>query len=249
MSSKQGVVHDHWDVYVQDTKRGPVFISFDVEAARQDLTGTLQHCARVLIPVKHPNENGGPVEPESSRLYDLEDELCSLLANEGIACRLVARLTHGGVRQLVFQHDDWDKFRPPVGFWMSRVVDYEMDVSEHEGWEFFDNCIRPTEETWLYLSDQSVVRQLIEAGSNPDKDHEIEFVFMGNAAGLQQLLPKMLARGYTPVGALDFSSGEMVMARLMPLDESAIFEESLAHRALAEECGVNYDGWGAAVVA
>ncbi|MGE3805117.1 MAG: DUF695 domain-containing protein [Gemmataceae bacterium] len=245
---KQPIVHDAWDVYVQDTSNGPVFISFDVEAARQDLTGTLPHCARVLIPVREPNENGGPVEPESTRLYDLEDELCGFLEKEAVVCRLVARLTHGGTRELVFQVDDWEQFRPPVDFWMSRVADYDIDVSEHEGWEFFDSCIRPTEEIWLDLANNKVVDGLIESGSDPDKDHELEFVFIGEPAGLQLTFSKLLARGYTPAGALDFAAGEIVMVKLMPLDRQAIFDEALAHRQLAEECGVEYSGWGAAVV-
>lgn len=247
--SQQQVVHDHWDVYLQGTDKGPAFISFDVQAAKEDLTATLTHCARVIIPIKEPNENGGPVEPEGSRLYDLEDELCGLLTAEGIACRLVGRLTHCGTRQLIFQLDDWEKFRPAVNFWMSRVVDYDIDMAEHAGWEFFDNCIRPTPEIWLYLADQSVVRGLIEAGSDPDKDHELEFVFKGAPAALQKLLPQMLARGYTPGGAIDFASGEIVMVKLMPLDEADISDESLANRELAQECGADYAGWGAAVVA
>ena len=54
---------------------------------------------------------------------------------------------------------------------MQRHEDYEVDVSEHDGWAFFDDCIRPTPEIWLYLADQSVVQNLMKSGSDPEKPH------------------------------------------------------------------------------
>jgi regulator of RNase E activity RraB len=242
------VVFDQWDTYLSQADDKTLFISFDVEAAQQDLTDTLTHCARVLIPIHHPNENGGPVEPESERLYELEDALCAKLVEHGVACRLVGRLTCDGTRELVFQLDDWESFRPPVGLWMSEQEDYEIDVSEHEGWSFFDDCIRPSAEVWLYLADQSVVRTLLEAGSDPAKEHALEFVFNGKERGLRQAAQALQARGYVPLSSADFTSGQMVMVKKMLLDGEAIFAESQAHQALAQKHGIEYDGWGAEVI-
>jgi regulator of RNase E activity RraB len=242
------IVHDAWDTYVCQLEEGPLFVAFDFEAASEDLTGTLPHCARVLIPIREPNQNGGPVSPEAERLYEMEDELCSALAKAGVDCREVGRLTHAGTRELVFQLDDWEAFRPPVAQWMAEQFDYEIDVSEHDGWEFFNDCIRPTEEVWLYLGDQSVVRNLLEAGSNPEKEHAIEFCLCGAAKGLQAAAAALQERQFTPCGKLDFRSGEIVMVKQLPLDVETIFAESMALRELANELGIEYDGWGAAVV-
>jgi hypothetical protein len=177
------VVHDSWDTYVARAEEGPVFISFDVEAAQQDLTDTLVNCARVIIPIQQPNDNGGPVQPESNYLYAIEDELCKGLVQHRALCRLVGRITASGVRELVFQLDDWEAFRPPVGAWMANHEEYEIDVSEHEGWTFFDDCIRPNADIWLMLADRSVVHSLLESGSNPEKKHALEFVFNGPERG------------------------------------------------------------------
>ena len=242
------VVFDQWDGYVREFDDGPVFIGFDVEAAQDDLTDTLTSCARVMIPIHHPNQNGGPVSPESEHLYALEDELCQGLADHGVCCRLVGRVTHAGVRQLVFQLEDWECFRPPVGLWIMAHEDYEIDVAEAEGWDFFDDVIRPSEETWLYLADSSVVRGLIDAGSDPEKAHALEFVFCGSQRGLRRLAGALASRGYTALPSNDFASGTIVMVKPMTLDADAIFQASLAHRDLAAELGVEYDGWGAEVV-
>jgi len=242
------IVFPAWNTYVSETDDGPLFVSFDEEAALKDLTDTLEHCARVIIPIRQPNRNGGPVKPESELLWNMEDELCSALAQHGVLCRLVGRLTHQGIRELVFQLDDWQSFRAPVGLWMQAHADYAIDVSEHEGWDFFNDCIRPTPERWLHLADESVVDNLIKNGSDPQKEHALEFVFVGERPGLEATAKALRGRGYRPLRELDFDQGEMVMVKAMKLDVDKIFEESLAHAQTAEEHGVKYDGWGALVV-
>jgi hypothetical protein len=242
------VVFDEWDTYVTEIDEEPLFISFDVQAARQDMTDTLEHCARVLLPIQQPNANGGPVQPESDRLWEMEDALCGTLSRDGVDCRLVGRLTHAGVRELVFQLSDWDSFRPPVGAWIGENRDYQIDVPEHAGWQFFDDCIRPTPETWLFLEDQHVVETLIKSGSNPDKEHTLEYLFMGEPAGLKAIIPALEARGYQHLRALDSNSDQIVMVKPMMLDVNAIFQESRANAQLAEEHGVTCDGWETAVV-
>jgi regulator of RNase E activity RraB len=248
MAKTTRVVFDEWESYVSESDGKLLFISFDVQAAREDLTATLTKCARVIIPVARPNANGGPVPPESERLYAMEDDLCAALSQNGVKCRLVGRLTCDGIRELVFQLDDWDPFRPIVGLWMQDNEDYEIDVSEHDGWTFFDDCLRPTAEVWLYLADQSVVRNLIEAGSDPEKPHALEFVFHGEAEELRQAARALSGRGYAPLGKPNFAGGEIVMVKSMPLDVDAIAAESVAHQKLEQEYGVRYDGWGAAVI-
>jgi regulator of RNase E activity RraB len=245
---KTRVVYDKWDTYVSATDDGPLFVSFDVEAARDDLTDTLAHCARVIVPVKAPNDAGGPVPPESDLLYQMEDGLCGALAKKGIACRLVARLTCAGFRELAFQLDDWESFRPIVGLWMMENEGYEIDVSEHEGWDFFNDVVRPSPETWLYLADRDVVQNLIEAGSNPKKAHALEFVFHGQVPELKKMLTALEERGYKTLRGIDAVAEELVVAKKMKLDVDAIYAESLAHQELADAHEAVYDGWGAAVV-
>jgi len=242
------VIFDPWDTYVVTTDEGPIFISFDEGVTQEDLSESLPYCARVIIPIHSPNDAGGPVHPENEKLWAMEDELCALLSEGGVRCRLVGRLTYGGERELVFQLADWDAFRPPVGHWMTKHPDYKFDVSEHDGWEFFNTCIRPTPEQALALADGRVVEALIEAGSDPEKPHALEYVFRGDGKGLKQLADALAARGYRPDGPLDFESGQIVMVKEMTLDVSAIVDESIAHHHLAAECGVECDGWGAAVV-
>src|SRR5438128_12046191 len=124
------IVFPAWNTYVAETDDGPLFVSFDEEAALKDLTDTLEHCARVIIPIRQPNRNGGPVKPESELLWNMEDELCSALAQHGVLCRLVGRLTHLPIRKHVVQLDAWKSYRGPVVFGMQGHANYANDVSE-----------------------------------------------------------------------------------------------------------------------
>jgi regulator of RNase E activity RraB len=241
------VVHEAWDIYVSRTERGPLFVSFDEQAAREDLTGTMRHCARVAVRIHHPNPNGGPVPPESDRLIVLEDALCEALAAAGVECRLVARLTHQGVREWVFQLESREDFLAVVEDWKAQCPDYHpVKVLEHEGWEFFDACIRPDAATWRWMADQRTVERLVEAGSDPTRVHALEFVFHGSRDGLEAVARALRERGYGdgPSG----EEGALVMIKHLPLELDAISDESDANEELANTHGVDFDGWGAAVV-
>jgi regulator of RNase E activity RraB len=246
--NKSRVIFEPWDTYVRESDAGPFFISFDVEAARKDLTDTLTSCARVVIRIKDPGGSGGPERPESRRLWALEDDLCSALGREGVRCRLVGRLTHGGLRVLVFQLDDWAQFRPPLESWIVRCGDYQVRVVEGEGWEFFNDCIRPEPDDWRFMADVSVIQNLIKHGSNPDKEHALDFVFLGEPGNLRQIAEALQNHGFEPQSGADPDQGRVVMVKRMNLDVRGITSLSRGLARRAEEFGVNYDGWGAAIV-
>ena len=248
MARKSKVVFDAWDTYVSETEEGPIFISFDDEAARNDLTHTLQHCACIVINIKKPNANGGPVQPEANHLWEMEDALCEELSTNGVSCRLVGRLTYRGKRTIVFQLDDRAGFRPIADRWRKENADYQIKIVEEKGWDYFDENIRPTKEDWLFIADNSVVSKLVEVGSDPTKPHSLEFVFLGDGRGLKAVASELRERGYAPLGKLDFAGGQIVMVKSMPLNVKAIFGESKQHARLAKSHGVQYDGWGTAVV-
>jgi regulator of RNase E activity RraB len=242
------IVFDEWNTYVAERDGVTMFISFDEAVTRDEPPADLQLCARVILSVKSPNDAGGPVSPEAELLWQMEDDLTAMLEKHRVPCRLVGRLTYQGLREIVFQLQDWDSFRPPVGLWMMQHEDYEIDVSEHEGWDFFDDVIRPRIEDRLFMADRDVVQALIESGSDPEKEHSLEYFFVGEAEGLRRVAQALRDRGYTPLGELDYASGQIALAKRLALDLMPVVAESLANHELAEEAGVEFTGWGAAIV-
>lgn len=169
------------------------------------------------------------------------------LDTESVPCLLLGRLTHSGSRELVFQVADYTPFRPPVGRWITEHGGYEIDVSEHVGWDFYFEFVWPSETVWLLIMDRRVVDNLVKAGTDVSKPHSLEFVFCGEQMVLRKVQAALVSRGYT---LLDFSpeDSRLIMARSMALDVGEIFKESLAHHELCQNLGVKYDGWGALTV-
>lgn len=240
------VVQENWENYSYRLDAGSCFVSFYAGAddvARDEFP----FCARVIIPIKSPNQNGGPTGEEAETLWRLEDELTDALMQHGTKCMLLARMTHAGDRELVFQLADWDKFRPPVGRWMKRAAEYEVNVSEHDGWDFFDDCVWPSEEDWMLIQDQRVVDGLIQSGSNPNLEHALDFLFIGDQSRLQQLRQRLAARGYVDSDE-STPTDQLLMVKKLPLELNLIYTESLENNRLCKDLGVQFDGWGAAVV-
>ena len=248
MSEDLQIVSDEWNTYPAHRDGVFMFISFDEIITSDDLPSDLQLCARVMIPIHTPNEAGGPVSAEAELLWEMEDGLVELLQEHKVNCRLVGRLTYDGLREIVFQLHDWESFRGPVGLWIMQHEQYEIDVSEHDGWDFVQECICPRLEDHLYMADRQVVDLLLESGSDPEKEHSLEFVFTGSSEGLKQVADTLQQRGYLPVEEGDANSDQLVMAKPLVLDLNLIVNESLENHELAESMGVEFDGWGAAVV-
>jgi hypothetical protein len=99
----------------------------------------------------------------------------------------------------------------------------------------------------MLILDRRVVDRLIKGGSNPNKEHSLEFVFRGDRSRLQTLRSALVHRGYVEIGSRT-PPDELVMAKRLPLDLGRIYSESVENRRHCEELGIEFDGWGAAVV-
>lgn len=243
------VVHEAWDEYVSEGEDGPLFISFDLEAAQDDLSATLQTGLAVQIPIKKPQKKtGSPDEKEEKRLWELEDQLNTALAKNDVQCRFVARLTHGGIRELFYQLDDIKAFGNVLQDWLANVKDYKVEFEKHEGWDFFNDMVRPDTDEWIAILDRRVLTELLEGGADPEKPHAVVYVFAGEPPALEAIGQALTERGYEPAGEQDLSSGQIAFAIQLPLDLEQIVEQSINNDALAAENGARCEGWTAQTV-
>lgn len=246
MKTKRQIVSEHWEMFVRETPEQLFFISVAMDVVMNP-PADLPHCARIIIPIAEPGRNGGPQGEESERLWQMEDALCAVLHDCDIPnCVLAGRMTYAGWRELVFLHDDWDAFRPPVGGWMQQHPDYAIDVDESEGPGFCNDYLRPTLADQFFILDNRVIRNLVEQGSNPELPHDLEYFFRGEPAALAQLREQLGTRGYRTGDASQ--PGELLMVKTLPLHLPLVVQESLANHELASTLGADMDGWGAAVV-
>lgn len=248
MAGKSSVVSNHWNVYQRLHKDMRMMVSFDEDVARGEQSAELSLCARIMIPTAVKNAAGEFDRLSFDVLNGLEDHLVESLQQDNIHCRLVGRLTYGGLRELVFQLQDWESFRPTVGMWMREHAEHEIDVSEHEGWNFFHDFLMPGVEDRLQMADRSVIDNLIKHGSDPKQIHALEFAFRADVYQYQTMLPELLSRGYEASSEKSSEGQLFVLIKRMPLDYAKVTEESVANHRLAKQVGAECDGWGALIV-
>jgi len=241
MNPQREIVSDEWNSYVADRDGVTTFVSFDEKLAADDLPTELQQCTRIIVRILHPNEVGAPVPPENERLWQMEDELVASLQSEEVPCRLIARMTYKGLRELVFQHADRDSFRAVIEAWISSQGDYEAEVSEHQGWAYFEDCIRPRHEDTQLMRDNEQISELIQHGADPDVEHALQFAFSGSSEKLQLVAESLTERNYHRPD--EPTEGALQMSIRMSLDLQLVTRESLLNRQLAREAGVKFHGW------
>ncbi len=248
MSNGSGpVIHEDWEMYVTATEEGtPCFVSFDVQAATEDLSATLRHNVRVTVALKEPTEEGLASQAEHERQMKLLDGLAAALGKAKVRCRLVGRLTHSGSRELVFQTDDKAKFVETLKAWAQALEGEEVNLEEDEGWEYFDDVVKPGPDEWEWIADRTAVNELLEAGSDPTRPHLLQYRFGGEAPALEKVRDALLGKGYEVLAGPE--EDVLVMGVKCKLDLDAISEHSLQNRDLAEAAGLSYEGWAAEVV-
>ncbi len=239
MASTSVSARDGWDQYSYKGPEGLVVVSYWTGAGQVDRK-SFPHCARIIIPC-------GQDQASADAAWALEDQLIALLDHHDVPCRMLGTLRLPGRRELVFQVGEWDRFRPAVGKWFQGNRAVELDVTEHEGWEFFDTSVWPDDDTAQYIADRNTIEELVKNGSDPKKPHDLEFTFLGPQDLLETLRPVLAARGYRPYEG-NSTKGCLVMVKSMPLALDEVFRESQANQRSAQNAGVDFDGWGTIVV-
>jgi regulator of RNase E activity RraB len=246
---QQVVIGDSWEMYTYTYGEGMrVVISFDVEAAREKEHRGYGRTMRVIlyIPMPQVHENGLPVGEVLPSLAEVEERLLKLLRKGGVACRFVGRMTYGGMRELIFQAEGEEPFRACVEQLAQQVDAFKVELREGEGWRFFDKKVSPAPVYWQQISDRRVIDQLLKAGTDPEALHVLDHTLVGEPETLEKIRRQLEADGFKKTGG---EGDVLVMSRASPLDLDAIFGLTSRLSGYCAQMGVEYDGWGAAVIA
>lgn len=240
------MISDDWGVYIRvlEDERIAVVV-FDEEAAGEAVHEGYQHSCRLTLPIAGFNsESGLPDEESVQQLQEMEDGFIDLLNRAQIASRLVGRMTHHGVRELAFQVQDAGEFKALFSGWAEKQTPAIKFHSE-KGWDFFDEVLCPDSTYRQQMGDQQVIDRLIEAGSDPEKIHCLEHVFIGPTAALKEVEEALELDGFVMHSKEEET---LVMKKESPLDLWEIWAVTVGLKELAESNGVEYDGWGCFVV-
>jgi regulator of RNase E activity RraB len=219
-------------------------IEFDVEFALEDSHQGYNSCKRIIIYIAHENcgPNGLAYKEENIRVKNLENELISALS--GIDCKLTGKMSYGAMCDLNFQTNDSAGFMSTVSNWISNQKTHKIEIIEKDGWEFFDAKIKPNHIYWHQITDRRTIGTLIENGSNPEKEHNIEHSFLGEKETLQSLCDQLTSDGFT---MSSFNDNQLVLMKPSKLVGGELSNLTQRLASYTASIGVKYDGWGAKI--
>ena len=242
------ITGNSWAVYTYVYGEGQrALISFDVPFAEEEQHQGYEQCRRVIafLPAASVSANGLPADKAiSDQLNKFEDKFIKLLEKQAVDCKFVGRMTYGGMREFVFQVEEPASFMEVFNKESQKNSAFRIEVKESAGWQFFDEKIKPKPVYWMQIKDMQVIQQLLNAGSNPNLPHMIEYVITGEQAKLQKVRDEMVRNGFTEIG---FDNSSLVLGKEARLNIDEIFNITSRFFNYCPANGVVYDGWGAAV--
>ena len=95
------------------------------------------------------------------------------------------------------------------------------------------------------IEQNKVYSLLFQQGSNPEKEHVIEHLFIGENGKLQSLSDQLTADGFYLV-SLNDDRLTLTKSAMLTAGEISDFTEKLAGNTAS--IGIKYEGWGAEIV-
>lgn len=243
----------NWGVYVrhigEEDDAMSMFVRLDTNFLGERAEGEPRFIARITMPFENPDwvsDDGLPTREASEELFDIEEGLMDALSNAGAHGQILAIVTVPGLRDFIFTSDDPADFMAKA----QGVVDgapVRLDLASHEDGAFYDNFIAPDEFEWNQIKNQRVVQNLLENGSDPNKDHPIDHFFkIEDASKVAALRAELEEAGFTHADT-DDEYLRMVMPR--PLTQLMdINEDTEIAILLARKYDQEYNGWGSPIV-
>lgn len=216
-------------------------IEFDYEFAREDVHKGYNSCKRVIIYIRQEDcaPNGLAFKHESLKIKKLEDDL--LLTLSEVDCKLTGKMLYGGMYDFNFQTNDASAFMNKVTPWIANQKSYKIEIIEKKNWEFFDAKIKPNHIYWQQITDRRLIGTLLEQGSNPEKEHIIEHLFIGENEKLQDLSNQLTSDGFV-LSSLNENQLTLTKPSKLVGGELSNLTQKLA--SYTASIGVQYDGWG-----
>jgi hypothetical protein len=238
-----------WGVYSYPYGDGlRAMVRFDEPIAQGERPAGHDEARSVLvkIPHEHVMRNGLPLSLALKELTLIEEALLSSLVGAGVTCRLVGVQTYSAMRDFVFQVADTAAFEAQIYLLAKQHRGPSaIELRTLSSWTFFEEKIVPDAEQREWMRNMNVIFALGESGSDRHAPHQLDHHFVGDAACLDTVRAELAPYGFTLSGQGDAS---VTLTQTAHLDADEVTTVTLNLHRIARDKGVEYDGWGAAVV-
>ena len=242
------VAEGPWDFYVYPYGEGQrASITFNVRADAEHEHRGYDACRRVILYLPHDRvyANGLPMAEEYQRSTEDERSLIAELEHASVDCMKVGHMLYGAMRDVVFQVENTSGFSAVYERWRAARKHRKIDLVERSGWSFFEDKVRPKPVHRKWIANNHVIIALLQAGSDGQRTHSLDHMFLGASAALDVVVRELQGAGFQ---CRRSEPSSLTVVQQLPLDCDEITTWTLRFESLAESCGASYDGWGAAVI-
>ena len=174
-----------WGCYKAIDTEKPVVISFNNSAASEINELPLNQLLIVSVNIKNPADDGLPQGEEFTTLDEIEDTLDEFIKTKPTVN--VGRVTTDGGRYFyyygTFEENSVDQFLKNLAEKFSYLIEYALkeDAEKTSYW----NILYPTQEEWQLISNQMVLKGIIENGDDLTAPRRIDhWIYFNDQAHL-----------------------------------------------------------------
>ena len=153
-----------WGCYKPIDTDKPMVISFNNTAAREINELQFNQLLIVKVAIKNPDDNGFPQDKEFTILEGIEDTLDEFIQMKSIVN--VGRVSTDGERYFyyygIFEENNVDQFLKNLSEKFDSHIEYTLKEDTEKA--LYWNTLYPTKEEWQLISNQTVLRDIVEQG-------------------------------------------------------------------------------------
>lgn len=130
--------------------------------------------------------------------------------------------------------------------------EYYLNIKEDKNWSYYSEFLYPNEETLNYMADQSVVRNLIEAGDSLEKERRVDhWIYFSKEKDMNSFKSQIKELGfqvqYAGVNEETELPFELQIWKIDFVDIKSIYTVTSELRSLSMLYKGQYDGWETSV--
>ena len=237
---------ERWMIYERVASDGkPLVVVARVGNASAQALLLNGRATAVICRADPANVNDQGMPEGTQRLYPIEDKLDEEPALLAAGAIRVASVTGQGQRRMYILHRDPLDLSQLLG--TIKVQGFSCDALEVNDRQAMARLLTPTPLEVQLNGDQEVIASLQKSGDDGRLTRKTDFWFYGQRRSLEKLSFDLKARGFSIDHWLNDPTG-VVLSRKMPVSFPVFQELTPIIVDVAEQSGVDYDGWETMVV-
>ena len=245
-----------WDTYIaryEDGKPGSVALRMDLISS-----SPIPGLSSVLVTgLKYETSraDGFPESETFQVLYKVGDELLEIIKKEfgGV---LVGSFTYNKERLEYFYVKSTKGLEQRLEkYYRENYPNYKpyINVKEDQNWQYYREFLYPNEETLNYMGDQSVIRQLMQAGDDLTKERRVDhWLYFASERDLDDFVSTIKDKGFNieskSINQETSLHHQLQIWRTDRVDIDTIYPITSELRKLASNYNGLYDGWETFIV-